>query len=315
MKPPAPAPLPASLAATERDTGLSKDTLRVWERRYGFPAPLRSSGGERSYPAEQVAKLRLVKRLVDAGHRPGRIVTLGLAELEQLAADVVAAPQAQGPGWPDDDLHDCLERLKSHDLAGLRRELGRACAQRGLARFVTELVAPLNTQVGDAWMRGQVAVFEEHAYTECLQALLHAAIDRLPEVRAGARPRVLLTTLPGELHGLGLLMAQALLALDGADCVPLGVATPLWDIVLAARAHRVDIVALGFSGSMGPNQVVDGLADLRARLDPAVALWAGGAAPALQRRPVPGVTAIPSLDGVADALERWRRAAPVGTRS
>ncbi|MGA0116507.1 MAG: MerR family transcriptional regulator, partial [Burkholderiales bacterium] len=30
-----------NIAAVERDTGLSKDTLRVWERRYGFPAPVR----------------------------------------------------------------------------------------------------------------------------------------------------------------------------------------------------------------------------------------------------------------------------------
>ena len=32
-----------SIAAVERDTGLSKDTLRVWERRYGFPSPGRDA--------------------------------------------------------------------------------------------------------------------------------------------------------------------------------------------------------------------------------------------------------------------------------
>src|SRR5271165_2475103 len=35
------------IAAVERDTGLSKDTLRVWERRYRFPLPLRDTSGER----------------------------------------------------------------------------------------------------------------------------------------------------------------------------------------------------------------------------------------------------------------------------
>ncbi|MET1081887.1 MAG: MerR family transcriptional regulator, partial [Burkholderiales bacterium] len=28
-----------SIATVERDTGLSKDTLRMWERRYQFPRP------------------------------------------------------------------------------------------------------------------------------------------------------------------------------------------------------------------------------------------------------------------------------------
>ena len=62
------------VGAVERDTGLSKDTLRVWERRYGFPQPGRDGAGERLYPAEQVRRLRLIKRLMDQGHRPGRLL-------------------------------------------------------------------------------------------------------------------------------------------------------------------------------------------------------------------------------------------------
>ena len=42
-------PITLSIAAVERDTGLSKDTLRVWERRYGFPQPGRDGFGERAY--------------------------------------------------------------------------------------------------------------------------------------------------------------------------------------------------------------------------------------------------------------------------
>ena len=38
---------PYGIAAVERDTGLSKDILRVWERRYGFPKPGRDAFGER----------------------------------------------------------------------------------------------------------------------------------------------------------------------------------------------------------------------------------------------------------------------------
>ena len=64
------------ISAVERDTGLSKDTLRVWERRYGFPRPVRDALGERTYPVEQVDRLRLIRRLMDAGHRPGKVVGL-----------------------------------------------------------------------------------------------------------------------------------------------------------------------------------------------------------------------------------------------
>ena len=56
-----------NITAVERDTGLSKDVLRMWERRYGFPRPERDGNGERLYPAAQVARLRLLKRLMDQG--------------------------------------------------------------------------------------------------------------------------------------------------------------------------------------------------------------------------------------------------------
>ena len=76
------------IAAVERETGINKETLRVWERRYGFPTPWRDATGERLYPPEQVHKLRLVRRLMDAGHRPGRVVG---APVEGVRHSVVRA--------------------------------------------------------------------------------------------------------------------------------------------------------------------------------------------------------------------------------
>ena len=289
-----------NIAAAERDTGLSKDTLRVWERRYGFPSPRRDAGGERLYSSQEIEKLRVLKRLVDAGERPGRLMSLSMAELVERLQRHAPTAASDTPR----ELGDFLEILKSHDVQGLRRQLIQARERLGLARFVIDVVGPLNTRVGDAWMRGQLQIFEEHLYTESIQVVLRDAIARLQPARGN--PGVLLTTLPHEPHGLGLLMAEALLALDGARCVSLGVCTPIWDIVLAARAQRIDIVALSFSGCMNPNQIVEGLTELRAKLPAGIDLWAGGAAPALHRRPVDGVRAIAAISQIHDELQAWR---------
>ncbi|EGJ09205.1 MULTISPECIES: MerR family transcriptional regulator [Rubrivivax] len=301
--------LTLSIAAVERDTGLSKDTLRVWERRYGFPSPSRDAQGERAYPLEQVEKLRLIKRLLDAGHRPGRIVPMPAAELNELTASTVDQPQrrAENPVAAA-DLDRALELLRRHDPAALRRELGRMLVRHGISRFVVDVVAPLNTAVGDAWLRGQVEVYEEHLYTETVQSLLRQAIASVPEPLDGGAPSVLLTTFPGEPHGLGLLMCETLMAMDGCRCVALGTQTPLWDIVLAARSYRADVVALSFSGCMSPNQVVDGLAELREKLPAGTGLWVGGSAPVLFRRRIDGVTALDSLERIGVELQRWREA-------
>jgi methylmalonyl-CoA mutase cobalamin-binding subunit len=298
-----------SIAAVERDTGLSKDTLRVWERRYGFPMPERDVVGERAYPLEQVEKLRLIKRLLDAGHRPGRIVPLPVAEL-QLLGNQISEPAPRGRPAPGvTDLRGHLDLVRRHDPHALRAELMRLLMAMGLGRFVTEVVAPLNTAVGDAWIRGQLEIFEEHLYTEAVQVVLRQGLAALPPPTTGGVPSVLLTTFPGEPHGLGLLMAEAVLAVEGCRCVSLGVQTPLWDIVLAAAAHRSQVVALSFTGCMNPNQIVDGLAELRAKLPPAVEIWAGGGTPVLTRRRVDGVRPLSTLEDVPPEIERWRAAA------
>ncbi len=306
------ASLTLSIAAVERDTGLSKDTLRVWERRYGFPAPGRDAIGERAYTLDQVEKLRTIKRLMDAGHRPGRIVTLSFVDLQHLsdaAVEPPAPPASPASSVPPEafDPGAMLALIRSHDVPALHAEMRRCLARLGVQRFVIDFIGPLCGVVGDAWIRGQLQIFEEHLYTEAAQTVLRVAIASLPPA-SDSGPRVLLTTLPGEPHGLGLLMAQAVMALEGCPCVSLGVQTPLWDIVLAAAALRADIVALGFSGCMNPNQVTDSLAELRLKLPPSTRLWAGGSAPVLHRRPLDGVEPMASLAAVPAALQRWRSA-------
>ncbi|MCB1973006.1 MAG: MerR family transcriptional regulator [Burkholderiaceae bacterium] len=297
-----------SIAAVERDTGLSKDTLRVWERRYGFPQPVRDAAGDRSYPAEQVERLRTICRLMDAGHRPGRIVALAPDALQALLplAPPPAPMDAVRMAGDGTALEPYLALVGRHDVQGLRGQLGQALLRMGLEAFVVRLVAPLTTAVGEAWMQGRFQVFEEHLYTECLTGVLRQAIAGVPPPAGGAAPRVLLTTFVQEAHGLGLLMAEALLALEGCQCLSLGPQTPVAEIARAAQAAQADIVALSFSASMAGPLAQAGLRELRGLLPAGVALWAGGQAPFLQTRALPGVLALPTLEAVHHQVARWR---------
>ena len=301
-----PAMAAMSISAVERDTGLSKDSLRVWERRYGFPTPLRDEFGERSYPPAQLERLRLIVRLLNGGHRPGKVVRLGVAELQQLVQD--SAPPALSGSPLDEDLRFCMGLVKSHEMLQLRRWLYQASLRLGLARFVKELVSPLNVLVGEAWLRSEIHIFEEHMYTESVISVLRGAINSIPPATGPGRPRVLLTTIAQETHGLGLLMAETLLALEGCECLSLGVQTPSAEIMLAAKVARSDIVALSFSASVKMHQVFSNLQELREKLPPGVHVWAGGGNPALRRLAMPGVTLVPSLEMIKPLLIQWHAA-------
>jgi methanogenic corrinoid protein MtbC1 len=287
-----------NISTVERDTGLSKDTLRMWERRYGFPEPARDTNGERAYPVEQVDKLRLIRRLMDRGYRPGKIVLCSLEELESLANERESQQRANL------ELDAVIRLIQGHQVSELRRHLLQTLARQGLQQFVLNTVRPLNAAVGTAWMRGQLAVFEEHLYTELMQSLLRNAVSSIqPPSRA---PRVLLTTLPHELHSLGLLMVEALLAMEGAACISLGTDTPCNEIARAAAAQRADIVALSFSAMFGERAAVAGLSELRQLLPAAVLVWAGGACIERFRKPMPGVDLVGTLEGLIDRAKGWR---------
>lgn len=295
------------IAAVERDTGLSKDTLRVWERRYGFPQPVRDAFDERLYPSEQVERLRLIARLLGAGQRPGRVVPLPLVELQQLLLD--SAPAAtNAPLTPE--LQAILELVRRHEVMALRRTLNQAVLRLGLGRFLTELLAPLNVQVGEAWVRGEIQVFEEHMYTESVTAVLRSALGSMASMPRPGRPRVLLATFPQESHMLGLLMAEIALVLEGCECVSLGTQTPVAEIVRAAQANRAQIVGLSFSPAFNAQLLQRGLQDLRSRLPAGIEIWAGGSHPVLQRRAPEGVTPVPRLEDISRLLALWDAGQP-----
>ena len=307
---PEPLTLSLSIAAVERDTGIGKDTLRIWERRYGFPQPGRDAYGERSYSLEQVEKLRVIKRLLDQGHRPGRIVAQPVEALQRLSQGQSGTPQKMAMPGTTPELRDFMACILGHDAEGLRRKLHQAVVAMGHFRFVTELVAPLNTMVGDGWMRGELQIFEEHLYTECITSVLRQAINNIPHPGPDNQPKVLLTTFPQESHGLGLLMAECLLALEGCRCISLGTQTPLRDIVLGVQAHQVDVIALSFSISLNPNHVLDGLSELRRQLPDTVEIWAGGRCPVLHRRALPGVVTLGPLEDIPAQIQSWRAGHP-----
>jgi methanogenic corrinoid protein MtbC1 len=276
---------------------LSKDTLRVWERRYGFPKPLRDRHDERLYSSPELEKLRLLRLLIDSGHRPGKIINRSVSELTQLISS--RAPAQSTPP----EIEAIIELLLRHDVENFRNALQQALMKQGLLRFVTETVTALNHWIGEAWLAGRVAIFDEHLYAEHVQNILRNAIIAQPG--RGSAPRVLLTSLPGEKHRIGLLMVEAVLTAEGAACVALGAETPVIDVKNAVPAYAVDVVALSFS-SVTQSAALAGLSELRGLLTDGTEIWGGGGALARARKAPEGILLLRSFDDMRYALERWR---------
>ena len=306
-----------SIAEVERETGLGKDTLRVWERRYGFPLPQRDRLGERAYPEDQLQRLRLIKRLLDAGHRPGKVVPLDLPQLQDLlnVVPTVSGPKARAlaavtslPELPD--AQNWVQWLASDRNDLIRQALQQQILRQGLGTVVDQLVAPLCVLVGQAWMRGEISVYQEHLFTETLQSVLREAIASVDASGQALQqaPRVLLTTTPNEQHGLGLLMAECHFALDSCVRFVFGTSTPIADIVQAVRQLQIDVLALSFSAYASRRDVIESLQQLCEQLAPDCGIWVGGAAAAAHSKAFPeGVHLMRQPGDVSLQVRDWRQ--------
>ena len=268
------------------ETGLSPDVVRVWERRYGFPTPVRLPSGHRRYRREDLNRLRLLTECVASGHRPSKLARLGEEDLKRLLL-------AAGPETAQGVMQPLLKAVVDMDSPRIRQLLLEAHREHGLKRFLTEVVSPLLDRVGMAWAEGSLGIHQEHLLTELLE-------DMLRPLRQSYPPNpllgtVVMATLPGERHRLGLLMVALLYASRGYRVELLGVDTPVASIAGAARALKAAKVAVSLSIQSSGEPTRRLLIDLQERLPPGCALVIGGQGAARTRK-VPGVERIASLD-------------------
>lgn len=278
------------IGVIERDTGIGRDTLRVWERRYGFPDPLRNTKGERVYPERQLRHLQRIRRLLDRGMRPGKLVPLTEDALDGLEASL----QPAAPEPLDKAVTQILDAIRSADTWQVEDLLRRQYEKQGMQAFILGTVVPLLHQVGELWIGGKLQVFQEHFLSEQLIRFLNAEISALQ--KSAGKPRVVLATLPGEEHTLGLLMLTALLSERGTAVINLGGEVPMDQIGHGVQQFHADIVGITFSASYPYRNIRQHLLELRALLADDVHIWIGGEGVRRLRKLPAGVTRLNSLE-------------------
>jgi DNA-binding transcriptional MerR regulator/methylmalonyl-CoA mutase cobalamin-binding subunit len=285
-----------SITDMEQETGISRDTLRMWERRYGFPNPLRNERHERVYDGKQLERLRLIKQLLDRGMQPGKLAKLEFKQLRQLTLPDKVTTSISA------DVAELLNILVNQPHQALLPRLEALLQQHGLMSFLIDIVTPLNHAIGEAWFTGKIGILDEHHYVEQVKMVLTTVLRNMPQ-RVGCS-KVLLTTLPGEQHSLGLLMVACALQLTGAEVLMLGVQTPLDEIVRGVVCGKCNVVGISCSEYMGQRTIAAQLFKLRKLLPDSVAVWAGGSGVAGASAMPAGVRLFHDLREIPTALAR-----------
>lgn len=258
-----------SIQSIVQETGISKESLRKWEERYGFPSPARNAAGDRVYSELDLKKLRLIRQLRDMHFPLPLLAKSSIQELETLQNGLNPCKLGQ----VDPVLESLVSKLQTSSISDFERSIDGLIKRLGVQKFVLEVCAPMTKLVGSYWQSGRLSVYQEHVYSHIIAKKLKS-LDVNDDTKCS--PRVLLTTAPEELHCLGLLMAEIFFKVAGCMCISLGANTPYSEIVAAVKSSKADIVALSFSSIRRPLQIRKELSELRLALPEYVQVWIGG---------------------------------------
>jgi DNA-binding transcriptional MerR regulator len=265
--------------------GLSDMTVRAWERRHGVVTPARTKGGQRLFSEADVERLALLRALTAQGTAISALAPLATSVLRRMAPEM-GANSAPGGGADGDTVAPAHARELAAELAACRRAviamdgdrlhqtLMRLALERGPLAFLEQVASPLCGWIGDEWSRNTLTEAQEHSASEVLRRVLSFMLQTLRRERR--QHHVVLTTLAGERHEFGVMMAGIIAATDGWSYHYLGPDLPGSAIGAVVKRVEADLVAVSIVAPLGANQSRRELIALRRAVGRRVDIVVGG---------------------------------------
>ncbi len=204
-------------------TGLTKDVIRVWERRYGIIQPKRGENGYRIYTDEDVALLRYLKREMDQGTSIGDLAALGR---EALLENIHALPPEKSatPTSFDALIDEITATLDPLDILSFENRLNGSVAVIPFEEALHGILIPLQVRIGELWHEGKISVAVEHFVTHHVQQKIFTAMNQFKINDQGHK--IVIACAPEEEHEIGAQMSAYFCRLHGHQVHYLGANVP-----------------------------------------------------------------------------------------
>lgn len=285
-------------------TGLTKDVIRVWERRYGLLQPTRGANRYRNYSDDDVMLLRYLKQELDKGASIGELAARGRDDLLQRAR-VVTSPARIAEHNPFtrllDELVTCLDPL---DKTAFERRLNGAVAIVPFEEALHGILIPLQERVGELWHAARLSIAVEHYVSKVVQQKLFSVINQLPIADHG--PKVIVACPPNETHELGALTVAYHCAVRGCRVVYLGGDTPIADLASLCRDVKPGVVLLSLTLATQGKELALLLESLEELVAPLCTVGLGGPGidAAKDRHDLNNIVLLENLDALDRLLDR-----------
>jgi DNA-binding transcriptional MerR regulator len=226
-----------SISQVENLSGISAHSLRIWERRYTFLKPLRTSTNIRYYSDDQLKKLLNIGILQKKGHRISSIIQMSDKEVFNLVSQIVST---YDPEY-EVQIRALILSMIEMDEDVFSKVFNEQVFRTGFISTITDLIYPFLTLVGGLWINDKSSPAQEHFASNLIRQKLISAIDSVPSPSKGA-PGIIQFLPEGENHEIGLLLSYFIAKDLGYRVYYLGQNVPIKNIPNVVNLVKADLL-------------------------------------------------------------------------
>jgi DNA-binding transcriptional MerR regulator len=217
----------------ENLSGVKAHTIRIWEQRYKVIVPLRTSTNIRYYDDHQLRRILNIVSLINAGSKISAISKLSDIEFEDALRDLDA--KASTSLKEEMLINQLVSSGLAYDEVGFEKAFSNAILAFGLLEAYSKVFYPMLSKLGFLWTASDLTPSQEHFVSNLVRQKMFAAIDALKPSSKKIEKWVLF--LPeGEMHDIGLLLANFILRSNAVQVIYLGENVPLKNIYQVAES-------------------------------------------------------------------------------
>lgn len=248
-----------SIRDLEKITGIKAHTIRIWEKRYGIVAPLRTQTNIRYYSDEDLRRLMNVATLNKYGYKISNIQGMSAVELNTCVVDLTH--QDIDNDHQVDNLVMSMIELDEHRFDKI---ISSSIIKQGFDYTFENLLYRFLEKIGILWQIGAVNPVQEHFISHLIRQKLLLAIDGQQEYRDD--PKTFLLFLPeNEYHEIALLYLHFLIRKEGHKVIYLGQNVPLLHLKDIFEIHAVDFLVTSIASKL-PGEMIGEIVDELTRL-------------------------------------------------
>lgn len=220
----------------ENLSGIKAHTIRIWEQRYNFLKPQRTTTNIRYYTNEELKTILNIALLNKYGYKISHIDKMQPQEIRERILSFGDVKIVQ-----ERIINELVQEMADLNIDRFEKILSQYITEKGIERTVVHIIFPFLEKIGILWQTGHINPVQEHLVTNIIRQKLIVGIETT--VSTAKIDKTFLLFLPeSEHHELGLLFMYYLLKSRGARTIYLGANVPMKDMEYIINYKKPDVV-------------------------------------------------------------------------